>query len=126
MAIIRIIPIGDLGLVNGDVVIVDGREQIRQAIFCNFRFFLAEWFLDLREGVPYFQEILIKSPNLETVTAAFRETLLNTPGVQEINKFDLELDGSTRTLRFDFEVSTEDGQTLTVTPSDSAFVINLG
>lgn len=125
MAIIRVIPIGDLALENGDVVIIDGRDQIRQAIFCNFRFFLAEWFLDLREGVPYFQEILVKSPNLETVSSAFREALRKTPGVTEINLFELELDTANRRLLFRFEVSTDDGL-IRVTPADSAFIVNLG
>lgn len=125
MAIIRVIPIGDLALENGDVVILDGRDQIRQAIFCNFRFFLAEWFLDLREGVPYFQEILVKSPNLETVSSAFREALRKTPGVTEINLFELELDTANRRLLFRFEVSTDDGL-IRVTPTDSAFIVNLG
>ena len=123
--IIKKIPIGDLKLTNGDLVIIDGVDQIKQAIWSNFRFFLGEWFLDTREGVPYFQEILVKSPDMGTVSSAFRSALLKTVGVIEILTFRLEHDRPTRTLRFDFSVRVQGNEVLIVRPTDESFVVRL-
>jgi hypothetical protein len=122
MAIIQLIPEGDLALENGDLVIVTGPEQIRQAIQSRFRMFLGEWFLDLREGVPYFQDILIKSPDEQVIRSVFRRVLQTTPGVLEITLFELIRNREERELRFRFECLVEGGR-VTVTPEDDAFVV---
>lgn len=122
MAIFHTIPDGDLALVNGDLAFVDGSEYTRQLIQCRFRMFLGEWFLDVREGVPYYQEILVKNPNREVVQSVFRDVLKNTPGVQEIDTFEVVLDRETRALRFNFVCQTDDGA-ISVSPNDSAFVV---
>jgi hypothetical protein len=122
MAVFRTIPAGDLALVNGDFVWQSGIDQTRQTILNRFKFFLGEWFLDLREGVPYYRDILGKNTDPEVARSVFRNVLRTTPGVLEITRFELRLDARERVLHFDFACQTADGE-VSVSPSDDAFVV---
>lgn len=99
----------DLRLTDGQVSLVDGADAVVQHIKIRLQFFAGEWFLDLREGLPYFQEILVKGPNLGRIRALFRATILETPGVLLVDRLDLDLDSSTRNLDVTFRATLEDG-----------------
>ncbi|HVJ27424.1 MAG TPA: hypothetical protein VM493_07760 [Vicinamibacterales bacterium] len=124
MAVIQVIPEGDLALENGNFVWIEGSSLVRQNIASRFSFYAGEWFLDLREGVPYYRDILVKSPDRLVVRSIFEQVLRSTPGVTEILSFDLTLDAEERTIRFAFEVQSTDG-IITVNPDDDAFVVRL-
>lgn len=124
MAVFQLIPEGDLELVNGDFVFVDGVEELRQAILSRFRFFLGEWFLDLREGVPYYRDVLVKNPDVNLVRSVFRQVLASTPGVLSILRFDLRFDAEARTLSFDFAVQGADGP-IAVSPDNDDFIVRV-
>ena len=53
----------DIVLKNGDALLIDNAERIAQQILISLRFWLGEWFLDTRQGVPYLEYILVKNPN---------------------------------------------------------------
>lgn len=99
----------DLRLTDGQLALVDGVGAIVQNIRIRLQFFLGEWFLDLREGLPYFQEILVKGPNLGRVRALFRAAILETPGVSLVDLLDLDLDAPTRVLTVTFRATLDDG-----------------
>lgn len=82
-------------LVNGNLVLVD---DVAQRVRTRLRMFLGEWFLDTADGTPYFQDILVKSPNLVLIRSAIRERILETEGVTGIEKFDMTFDRVYRTL----------------------------
>lgn len=124
MAVTAVIPEGDLDIENGGFVWIEGSELVRQSILARFRFFLGEWFLDTREGVPYFRDILVKSPDRDIVRSVFRQVLADTPGVLDILKFDLDFDTKERTIRFTFEVQSTD-DVIVVNPDDDAFVVRV-
>lgn len=125
MAVIQVIPDGDLALDDGgNFAMVEGSQFVRQLIESRFKFFLGEWFLDEREGVPYYRDILIKNPDVDVVRSVFRRVLTTTPGVLSILRFDLRFEASTRTIYFDFEVQSTDGP-IVVTPDDDAFIVRL-
>jgi hypothetical protein len=124
MAIIQVIPAGDLALVNGNFVQIDGSQMTRQSLIARFRMFLGEWFLDQREGVPYYRDILVKNPDREVVRSVFRQVLAGTPGVLEILSFEVVFDERERTIRFSFEVQSTDG-VISVSPDDDAFVVRI-
>lgn len=124
MAIVQVIPDGDLDLDGGDFVLIEGSRHVRQTILARFRFFLGEWFLDTREGVPYYRDILIKSPDRSVVRSVFLQVLTGTPGVLDVLSFDLLFDEQERTIRFSFEVQSTDG-VVTVDPNDDAFVVRV-
>ncbi len=125
MAVFQLIPEGDLELdAGGDFVFIDGSELVRQNIAARFRFFLGEWFLDTREGVPYYRDILVKSPDPAVVRSIFSQVLADTPGVLAILSFDLVFDARERTVRFSFEVQATD-DVISVDPNDDEFVLRL-
>lgn len=89
----------DLGFAEGTQLVV---QRIKQRLW----FFLGEWFLNIREGVPYYQQILVKRPQLPTVESIFKRTILQTPGVVQLMQFSLEYENDIRRLRVDFRVNT--------------------
>lgn len=129
MAVLRIIPAGDLALEMGDVVVLGLSTEtrvayIRQKLSVRFRFFLGEWFLDLRQGVPYYRDVFVKNPNLDLIRSLFIRVVRETPGVLDVPTFSLAYDPEQRRLSFDFEALVDGGE-ITVKPEDADFVVNL-
>lgn len=102
---------GDLDFSTGGLVLVDGVDELVQKLIVRLQFFLGEWFLDQRLGIPYYQAILVKSPNLVSVQSIFREVILETPGVDELlGAIVLSLDGALRRLSVSFTVRATTGE----------------
>ena len=90
-------------------------EEIVQSLKQNLRTFLGEWFLDLSIGLPYIQIIFVKGTPPEVIAAAFKNTIIKTKGVSTLNRFeDLDLDPVTRGLNVDFDVTTINGNNVTI------------
>lgn len=85
----------DLVLQNGDLVVA---TDIAQHAKIRLGFFEGEWFLDLEAGLPYFQSLFVKNPNLGEIEGLFRAAILETPGITAINFFELSFDTETRRL----------------------------
>lgn len=100
---------GDLYLDGGDIATVDGADAIAQSLAIRLGFYRGEWRLDARIGVPYFEKILVKNPRLSEVEALLRQTILTTPGVTGIERFDLEYSPGARTARLSFSASSTSG-----------------
>ena len=45
----------DLVIKNNDLILIDNTERVAQQVLITLRFWLGEWFLDTREGVPYLE-----------------------------------------------------------------------
>ena len=46
---------GDLVLRDGDVLLIDNAERVAQQILITLRFWLGEWFLNTKDGIPYLE-----------------------------------------------------------------------
>lgn len=104
---------GDLLIVDDELLLVEDDDAIVQNLTIRLRFFLGEWFLDTRIGIPYFADVFIKNPDLVLVRGLMRRTILTTPGVQSMETFTTDFDNATRKLSVSFKVrKTEDGQIL--------------
>ena len=127
----RVIPAGDLDIVDGDLVLLDGIDWFRQALSCRFKFFLGEWFLDLREGIPYYRHVFVANPDLDVIRSIFRQVALSmtrasgAPVVRELPRFDVIYTPSTRSLEFDFQAVLDTGDVVNVMPGDAPFVITV-
>lgn len=101
---------GDLEIGNdGDLILIDGIDSIAQHLLISLKFFRGEWFLDLRIGFPYFEEVLRKAPDLNVVRLLFREAILATEGVLAVTDLALDYDGTTRGLSVSFRAQTSEG-----------------
>lgn len=98
----------NLKITNGDLVLTSQGDAVRQHLLQRLRTFRGEWFLDLSEGVPYYQDILVKNPNPDVVDGVLKEVILTTPGVDELLTFELDYDQATRRLTLDFSVRVLD------------------
>lgn len=131
MAVLLYIPTGDLALTGdingmatgGSYVVVEGIQQIRQRLSARLKFFLGEWFIDLRQGLPYFRPgFLGKSPNPNLIRSLMRRVILDTPGVLSCTKLTLDIDSATRRGRLSFQAIC-DGGTIVVKPGDEDFIL---
>ena len=87
---------------NGDIVtqgsmFLTGREEIEQTIKTRLRLFLGEYFRDITDGTPWFEQILGKGTTLSAREAALRNRIVRTPGVVRLTSFSTDFDLNTRT-----------------------------
>lgn len=105
---------GDLLVIDGDLVLTSdadprGTNPILQDIVQSIRFFLAEWFLDNTQGLPWFQQILVKNPNQSAIDAIFKNVILGRPGVLQLASYSFDSNFTNRTLNVSFSAVTTSG-----------------
>lgn len=74
----------DLVVEGDDLALVEGVEGTKQAVKIGLRFFLGDWFLDESDGIPFFERIFIKNPNLIEVREWFRLAIADAPGITDV------------------------------------------
>lgn len=99
----------DLVIKNNDLILIDNAERVAQQVLITLRFWLGEWFLDTREGVPYFEYVLVKNPNMSHIRQILMEKIQSVEGVKSIVSLDFDFRRVTRELYVDFEVDTDYG-----------------
>lgn len=105
--------LGDLDLAEGDATtLTSGLEVTAQEIRSRLLLFRGSYFLDLREGVPWYQEILKKGPSAPRVRELLRQAILTHPGVVDVPELTLSTDPLTRAASVAFKARTIDGQIL--------------
>lgn len=107
MSTIKIKQDNDIDITNNDLTLVTGRDEIAQVLRQRLRVFLGEWFLDSREGVDYYGEVLKKAPDVGRVDTLFKNEILSSPGVIELIQYNSDIVG--RKLTVTFTARTEDG-----------------
>jgi hypothetical protein len=79
-----------------DLTLIDGAESVRQQIEIMLLTFLGEWFLDTDVGIPYFERILIKSPDRAQIEAILRAKVIAIDGVDQVTELDIQYEAATR------------------------------
>lgn len=97
-------PLGRLVLEEDEVVAACIKLRNR------FRFFLGEWFLDVRQGVPYFQFVFVKNPNLPLIRRLFMRIIRSVPQITAVSRVDLYPSPEDRGLVVYFEARAIDGR----------------
>lgn len=101
---------GDLDIASGTTRVIKGADCAKQRIKIALDIFLGEWFLDLRVGIPYFRDILVHSPNSETVRSVIRKGIMNTPGIVDVRELTIVLDTAKGKASVDFTAVYENQQ----------------
>lgn len=95
------------------VLVTDPDQQAAQKLGNLFLFFLGEYFLDTRLGVPFIQAVLgVKTPSLRVVKQLFTNVILSVPWISSVNGITLQL-SKARRLAFAFSAQTQSGATIT-------------
>lgn len=97
---------GDLAIIGFDLALVEGRDQVAQRLKTRLKTFLGEWFLDVTRGVPYFEDILVKAPDMTRVNAIITQQILLDPEITSVISFASSFDPSTRRLSYVVDVDT--------------------
>lgn len=106
----------DIDLSGHRLNIVDGDDAIHQQVLIRLKFFLEEWFLDERVGIPYYRDILVRNPNLDLIRTIYKTAILETPGVTSVDRMTLDIDTPSRTLNLYFSATLDSGAVLTFDP----------
>lgn len=82
---------------DGDIVtqgsmFIAEQLEIEQTIRTRLRLFLGEYFRDVTDGTPWFQEILNKQTSMDVREARLRERISGTPGVLQLTSFSTDFD----------------------------------
>lgn len=101
----------DLVVENYDLQFVDEVSQVRQNIKIRLLFLFNEWFLDSNLGVPYFEQLCTKDPNIALVDSFLKSTIIETPGVSQLLEYSSDYSPIQRTLVLNFKVLTDFGDT---------------
>lgn len=115
---------GDLGELEGDLPVVQEGDCRAQYIRQKLKLWLAEWFLAESAGVPFHDEVFIKNPRLLVLDAYFKDLILAVPGIVELTRFNMNLDGPTRTLFVDFECRDELNNIISIAEDIGPGIIN--
>lgn len=74
----------DLLIRDGRLVLVEGANQTAQQIKIALLTFFGEWFMDTTIGLPYFEQVLIKSPEKAKIENVFRKKILDVANVKRM------------------------------------------
>lgn len=96
----------DIVVKNNDISFIRGDQEIDQNVRIRLQFYRGEWFLDTEAGVPYFEEILVKNPDLVEVDRIFKIAILETPEVERITEYSSDFDSRNRVLSVSFRATT--------------------
>ena len=115
---------GDIDMTQGLRFTQDLATYVVQRLGENLGFFLGEWFLDQRLGVPIFQRVIGETPDLALLDTLYRRTMLATPGVASVTALTLDFDNAKRLLSVGFVCVLTDGTIITQADLAKLFVID--
>lgn len=89
---------------------VDNPVAVAQAVLTRLLLFVNEWYLNLREGTPWFEEVLGHAYRGGIPDAAIRARIVGTPFVTRLYDFASNWNPSTRVYTVSAKVITAFGQ----------------
>jgi len=99
----------DLNVSGNDLVLTEDADQVSQNLDIKLHFFKGEYPLDITFGVPYYENVFVKNPDIPAVSAIFKSAIMSVPDVNELQEFSLDYDASARDISVDFKVNTTFG-----------------
>ncbi len=104
---------GDLDMSQGLRLTPDLQTYVVQRLDENFSFFLGEYFLNLRLGIPYFERVIGQKPDLALLQTLLSRAAQQTVGVASVPSFRAAFDRDTRKARPSFSLVLSDGTEIT-------------
>jgi len=95
---------GDLCFRNGDIVL---KNSVRQKINIRLKWFFQEWRWDDELGLPYFEHIFIKNPDVNQIRELIEDEIFNVEEVTEVNDVTISIDKTSRKAIISYEAVTD-------------------
>lgn len=99
----------DIVIKNGDIEVVDEPQASAQRMRDRLLTFRGEWFLNLQFGVPYRDNILIKNPRADVISAILKAEMLKS-AEGTFTSFESSFNQKTRALTVSATMETTDGE----------------
>lgn len=100
----------DLVISGFDFHLVDSSSQIAQNLGIRLRFVMGEWFLDITQGIPYYEEIFRKNPNQIQIESILKQEIVQTRGIAELISFEANFDKRRRVFSAVFSARSIEGE----------------
>lgn len=97
---------GDLAIENGDLVLVSGADELVQLLRTRLLWFYGEYKFNTSLGVRYFEDILVKNPNIPNIETLLKNVIAETDGVNKIASFQMDYNAQQRTASISFVVDS--------------------
>lgn len=105
----------DLEIINKDFQLTnDLSRYVSQKLRIRLSFFKGEWYLNINKGLPYYEEIFVKNPNLSYIEDLIIFEINTCPGVEKLLEFNLLYENITRELLIDFKAKLVNEEILTI------------
>ena len=115
---------GDVDLSQGFRLTPDLQTYVAQRLDENMSFFLGEWFLDQRLGIPYRQKIIGSAPDLALLDTIYRRSAYKTVGVSSVKNMKIGFDRSSRKASVAFTTVLKDGTLITEQDLRAGFFVS--
>ena len=100
----------DIVIQNGDIVLINGIEQIAQSIKSSLLVFMGEWFLNTTIGIDYLNRVFTKQTNSRIVRSIILRNLQKHENVVRVTDLQLNVDRVNSTLDVRATVLVRDEQ----------------
>jgi hypothetical protein len=96
---------------DGDLFVNDQGDiqlttSVRQSVIIHLQWFFSEWKFSPQFGLPYFEEVFIKNPDLQRIRRIVRDEVEKVEAVVEARNITIDLDNYTRKAIITLEVVT--------------------
>ncbi len=96
---------GDIALTEeGDISLVTSPVQ---AVLIKLKWFFKEWVFDPEKGIPWFESILVKDPDIDGIKKRMIREMLDVDDVLEVPRLDISVDPKTRQADIRFTIRTD-------------------
>lgn len=121
MRVRKLSPTGDYQFGNGLLDFwIDQPEAVAQIVQTSFLLWLGEWYLDVTQGMPWFEGVLGKH-NQATADLTVQDYALNIQGVTDIQNFSSSSDQNPRLYTASFLLDTIFGPTPVTIANETLF-----
>lgn len=104
------------------VLVTDIAEVAALELRNRFLFVKGEYFLDRRQGVPYFDVVFVKNPDVLLIRSLFRKVILSVQNILSIQSLVVTFDNAARKLFFSFQALAANGRIISG-GSDLPFIV---
>ena len=99
----------DLDIVDGDLVLVSGADEVAQSAGIRLLHIQAEWYYDYTLGIPWLDNMFTVATSYEQKTKIIKDTIMGTPGVNQILTFNFGIDPVLHEALIEFTADTDFG-----------------